>query len=290
MVYFFHIITIAAFYAVLATSLDLLAGRLGLVSLSHATFFGMGAYVVGIASKTGGYSPALALVLAALLSSGLAAIIALASARLKGDFFVIGTFSLQMVFLSVVTNWVQVTGGPTGIPAISCPNALSSVLHTGPWSAVFALGLLGLALLAYHRIDVSPVSRGLQAVRDSESFAQSLGLPTTLLKVKTACLSGAVAGSVGGLYAWYTGYISPSQFGVGESILLLTMVILGGLNSVTGPAVGAVLLVMVPECLRFLGLPGSTVGSVRQILYGAILVGLVLWWPRGLMGRYEFKA
>ena len=288
--YLLHILTIACFYAILATSLDMTAGRLGLVSLAHAAFFGTGAYVVGVAAKLGGWPPALALCAASTACGGLAALVAMASVRLKGDFFVIGTFALQMVFLSVATNWVDVTGGPTGISAIPPPETIAALFRPGPWSAALGCGLLGLVIFAYRRIDGSPVARGLQAVRDSEQFAKSLGLRTFRLKVKATAMSGAMAGLVGGLYAYYIGFISPAQFGVSESILLLTMVILGGANSVAGPALGAVLLTLVPEVLRFLGLPGAVAGNVRQILYGVVLVVLVLWRPRGLVGRYEFKA
>jgi len=290
MVYIFHITTIAALYAILATSLDLIAGRLGLVSLAHAALFGIGAYVVGVTVKASGWPLAAALVVGGLASAGLAVLVVLASARLTGDFFVIGTFALQMVFLSVAVNWVELTGGPTGIPAIPHPEVFDPVFRPGPWSAGLAVALLGLLLMAYRQIDANPVARGLQATRDSEPFAKSLGLRTSSLKVKAAALSGAIAGIVGGLYACYTGFIAPAQFAVGESILLLTMVILGGANSVAGPAIGAVLLTLVPEILRFVGLPGSVAGNVRQIVYGAVLVALVLWWPRGLIGRYELKS
>jgi branched-chain amino acid transport system permease protein len=288
--YVYYVLTIACFNAVLATSLDLSAGRLGLVSLAHAAFFGIGAYIVGISAKMGCLSPAAALCVASMASGGLAALVAVASVRLRGDFFVIGTFALQMVFLSVATNWINVTGGPTGIPAIPHPEAIAEVFRTGPWSTLAGFGLLGSVILAYRRIDRGSVARGLQAVRDSEEFARSLGVRTSLLKVKATVLSGSVAGFVGGLYAYYVGFIAPAQFGVGESILLLTMVILGGANSVVGPALGAVLLVLVPEALRFLGLPGPVAGNLRQIFYGAVLVILVVRWPRGLVGRYEFKA
>jgi branched-chain amino acid transport system permease protein len=287
--YLFHVITITAMFGILATSLDLLVGRLGMVSLAHAALFGTGAYVAGIAAKTLGWAPSLTLPAATIASASLASLVAVVAARLRGDFFVIGTFALQMVFLSVVTNWVDVTGGPTGIPAIPHPEAMNSVLRPSIWSASVALMLLGLTLFSYQRVDKSPVARGLLAVRDSERFARSVGLGPLLLKVKAAAISGGIAGLVGAGYAYYTGFIAPSQFVVGESILLLTMVILGGANSVLGPALGAVLLTVIPEGLRFLGLPGSIAGNIRQILYGSALLVLVLWWPKGLLGRYEFE-
>lgn len=286
--YLWHLATIAGLYVVLAVSLDLVAGRAGLVSLAHAAFYGTGAYVTGLLASTVHWPFCLALVAAAAASAALSLLVSLSSLRLKGDFFVIATFGLQMIVLGVMTNWTEVTGGPTGFPGIPRPQLLGFTIGAGAPFAVVSWVIAGLVVLGSRNIAKSPFGRAFHAIREDELFAESLGKPTLSLKIRAVAVSSALAGLAGGLFAYYMTFIAPAHFGVGESILLLTMVVLGGAGSTWGPVVGAVLLLLVPEVLRFIGLPGPVAGNLRQMIYGAVLVVIVLLRPRGLVGQYEF--
>jgi len=129
----------------------------------------------------------------------------------------------------------------------------------------------------------------MHALREDEVFAQSLGKNTVRFKVVTFALSTALAASAGSLYAHYITYIDPTSFTVMESILIISMVIIGGAGSLWGPLVGAVVLVTLPEALRFVGLPSAVAANLRQIIYGSLLVVMMMFRPRGLVGKYGFN-
>ena len=126
------------------------------------------------------------------------------------------------------------------------------------------------------------------AIREGESFPQSLGKNTFRVKVGVFGVSSALTAIAGSLYAHYASYIDPTSFTIRESVLILTMVILGGAGSVWGPVCGAIVLILLPEVLRFVGLPGTATASLRQVIYGGLLVAMMLVRPTGLVGSYGF--
>ena len=152
---------------------------------------------------------------------------------------------------------------------------------------VYAFVLL--TLIVIHRITSSPFGRVLKAIREDETAAQSLGKNTSRYKLLSFMVGAFFAGIAGSLYAHYITFIDPSSFTVMESITVLLMVIFGGMGSISGSIVGAVILVVIPELLRFVGLPSSIAAPMRQMLYGLLLVLLMLKRPQGLMGTYRFK-
>jgi len=137
-------------------------------------------------------------------------------------------------------------------------------------------------------ISSSPFGRVLRAIREDETFATSLGKNTMVFKCLAFAFSAGLAGSAGGLYAHYARFIDPSSFTLDESVLLISMVVIGGPASVWGPVAGAFALVAMQEGLRFIGLPASTSAQVRQLLYGALLIVIVATRPKGLVGTYRF--
>jgi len=160
-------------------------------------------------------------------------------------------------------------------------------------SALFFLILsIFLAVLTYliaHRIVSSPYGRILKAIREDEVFTQSLGKNVASYKVKVFMISAALASLAGVLYATYITYIDPTSFTVDESIFIISIVIIGGAGSLKGSVVGAVVLVMLPELLRFVGLPNSVAANIRQMLYGGLLVVFMVWRPKGFVGAYGFR-
>jgi branched-chain amino acid transport system permease protein len=155
-----------------------------------------------------------------------------------------------------------------------------------PWlygGLAFAFGML-IALLKW-----SPFGRAMQAMRDDELAARSVGIPVDWLKLQAFALASALVGVAGGLYAAYVSYIDPTSFGLNESILMLSMVIVGGTGNVRGPLVGAAVLILLPEALRFLAMPDAIAANVRLLAYGLLLVIMMRLRPQGLAGAYRYQ-
>lgn len=288
MEYIFHIIIMIVIYMVLAISLDLLAGHTGLLSITQAGFYGVGAYtsaLLVVHLKAPFFLSVLAgMAIAALVSL----IVSLPSLRLHDDYFVIATFGFQMIIFSVFNNWMAVTRGPLGIPGIPQPSIFGWTINSKFGFLLLAACFAAFAYFIVDRITSSPFGRVLHAIREDEVFAQSLGKNTLRFKVVAFAVSAALAASAGSLYAHYITFIDPTSFTVMESILVISMVIIGGAGSRWGPLVGAVVLVTLPEILRFVGLPNAVAANLRQIIYGLLLVLMMLLRPRGLVGKYGF--
>jgi len=288
MEYLGHVLVLVAIYTLLAASLDLLAGQTGILSIAHAAFYGLGAYASALLAVRLG-APFIVGLLAGMVVAVLVSfVVSLPSLRLHGDYFVVATFGFQMIVYSVFNNWMGLTNGPLGIPGIPQPVIFGWRVTSQLDFLTLAAVLAGLAYFVVWRITTSPFGRVLHAIREDEVFAQALGKNTLRFKVTAFAVSGALAASAGSLYAHYITYIDPTSFTVMESILVISMVIIGGAGSPWGPLVGAVVLVTLPEALRFVGFPSSVAANLRQIVYGALLVIMMMFRPRGLVGRYGF--
>jgi branched-chain amino acid transport system permease protein len=286
--YLLHIVVLASIYIVLAASLDLLAGHVGLLSLSQSALFGLGAYISALFSVHYGVSfpvgASAGIAATALVSLG----VSVAFLRLRDDYFVLATFGFQMIVFTIFNNWVQVTHGPLGISGIPSPDIFGGTVNSHVGFAILAVGLAALAYALLMRIATGPFGRVLHAIREDEIFLATLGKNPLGFKIAAFAISGACSGLAGSLYAHYMNYIDPSSFTVTDSILILSMVIVGGAGSRWGPLVGALMLVLLPEALRFIGLPSAAAANLRLIIYGALLVLIVMLRPWGLVGRYGF--
>jgi len=288
MEYVLHICVMAGIYVVLAVSLDLLAGYTGLLSLAHAAFFGIGAYSSALITVQLGAPIVVGWLAGMAVVAALSFLISLPSLRLRQDYFVIATFGFQLVASNVFENWVRVTRGPLGIANIPQPAFFGFGVRS---QVAFALTSTAIALTTYlvvHQVTNSPFGRVLRVLREDETFAQSLGKNVYHFKIVVFAVSAAGAAMAGALYAHYITYIDPSSFTVEESILIISMVIVGGAGDCRGAVLGAILLVSFQEILRFVGLPSSLAANVRQMCYGLMLVVLMILRPRGLVGRYGF--
>ena len=288
MEYFLHILVFVGIYIILAASLDLLAGQTGLLSIAHAAFYGLGAYTSALLTVKAGAPFLLGVLGGMFVTALLSLLVSLPSLRLIDDYFVIATFAFQVILLSIFNNWNELTGGPTGIPGIPQPE-IFGVTITSHGGFLVAVGLCAAAAYGVvWQLSSGPFGRVLHAIREDEVFAKSLGKNTVLVKIVAFAVSSALAALAGSLYAHYISYIDPTSFTVMESILVISMVIIGGAGSLSGPLIGAVVLVMLPELLRFVGLPSSVAANLRQIIYGGLLVAMMLVRPQGLIGKYAF--
>lgn len=287
--YCLHILVLVSIYAILAISLNLIVGHTGLVSLCHAACCGIGAYAAAIlAVKTG--APFVVSAAVGIIAGGLlGTLCALPSLRVSGDYLVMATYCIQVVASQTFLNCDNLTGGARGIYAIP---RIQLADEMGNYRAAFlavTLGMTCIVTLMAIRMVKSPLGRVLHAIREDEAFAQSLGKNVAGYKLLIFSIGGSLAGLAGCLFAFYISYIDPSSFTVMESIFIISMVIIGGAGSTWGPLVGAVILVTLPEALRFVGLPSAVAANLRQIIYGSLLVIVMMFRSRGLVGKYGFS-
>lgn len=288
MEYIFHILILVCIYSVLAASLDLLAGHAGLISFSQAGFYGIGAYASAV-TVVHFELPFLVGVLTGMVIAIVASLlVSLPSLRLHGDYFVIATFGLQIILHSLFVNWTGLTGGSLGLAGIPPPSVFGWTIQTSVHFVVLFATFGIMSFLVIFLLAQSPFGRVLHAIREDELLVQSLGKNSLLFKINACAVSAALASIAGSLYAHYAGYIDPSSFSATESILVISMVIIGGAGNPVGSLLGAILLIAIPELLRFVGLPATLAANLRQISYGVLIVVVLAVRPRGLVGKYAF--
>ena len=291
MEYLLHIGIMLCIYIILVLSTNLTVGMANLLTMCQAAFYGIGAYI-GTYFLMQFNMPFLLIALLVMLATGLTSLlVSYASVKLKGDYFILATLGFQMIVYTILYNWISVTRGPYGIPGIP------SIKLFGIWSLngiyayfFFALALAVIAALIFKRLQRSPFGRMLKAIRTDELSAKALGRDTVQLKVWAFFISAAFAGVAGLIYASYVSYIDPTSFTLDESIFIITALFIGGIGSrVWGPIVGAAVVVILPELLRFVGLPDAVAANLRQVIYGLILIVLMFVRPQGLLGDAKLK-
>ncbi len=265
-----------------------MVGYTGILSIAHAAFYGVGAYVAALMALNFNTPFLLNLILSIIAAGLFGAVVGIPSLRLKDDYFIIATFAFQIITFSILNNLVDFTGGPLGLPGIPQPVIFGFTVSTHIEFLILVLILAGITYWVSKRIVASSFGRLLKAIREDEIFTQAVGRNVVTAKVKVFMLSAALASIAGVIYATYITYIDPTSFTVMESIFIISIVIIGGSGSLKGSVVGAVVLIALPELLRFIGLPNSIAANVRQILYGSLLVVFMLWRPQGLIGEYAF--
>jgi branched-chain amino acid transport system permease protein len=289
MEYFLHIIVISGIYIILALSLNLIVGFTGLPALGHAAFSCIGAYTSSLLALNLGLSPWVGLILGACLAGLSGVIIGYPAVRLKGDYLALATFGLGVIVYSIAKNWVSLTRGPMGLPGIPGFSIFGYELSE-IWQYLILVGFFVLiTIFVINRIVKSPFGRVLRSIREDEVASEALGKDINKHKLIVFVVGAFFAGIGGSLYAHYITFIDPSSFTVTESITILLMVIFGGMGSIQGSVVGAVILVVIPELLRFLGVPSSIAAPLRQMIYGLLLVVLMIRRPQGIMGTYKWR-
>ncbi len=287
--YLLHILILINIYIILVVSLDLIAGYTGLLSIAHAAFYGIGAYATALLSLYFQTNFLFNMLFGIIGAAVLGAIIAFPSLRIHDDYFVIATFGFQMIVYSIFNNWVDLTRGPLGIPGIPVASLFGFNIDNH-WKFLILSGVFAfLAYLLIRKLVNSPYGRVLKAIREDEVFAQSLGKNVNSYKIQVFIIGGALASVAGNLYAHYVTFIDPTSFTILESILVVSMVIIGGAGSLRGPIIGAAVLVILPEALRFVGLPSSVAANLRQIFYGSLMVLMMLYRPQGLVGEFNLQ-
>ena len=282
--YIVGVLVVVVIFGLLAVSLDLLIGYTGLFTIVHGALFGMGAYTSAILVKTLGFG-FWGGGLAALVAGGLISLlIAIPSLRVSGHYLVLASFGVQEVLHALYLNLDSVTGGPAGLRGIPRPRLFGSEIASNTSYLALYSVLAAVCILFILALVRSPFGLLLKAIREDELVPQTLGKPVVALKIKAFMVSGATAGFAGAMYAHYITFVSPETFDVHASILILSMVLIGGMGTLWGPFLGAAALTVLPEALRFLPLDSTTLGPLRQVVYGVVLVVFCFVRPRGLAG------
>ncbi len=287
--YFFRILMLCGINVILAVSLNLINGFTGQFSIGHAGFMAIGAYTAAMVSlhagagwvaamqAAGAPAPAaegMALLAAVAAGGGLAGIagylVGLPSLRLRGDYLAIVTLGFGEIIRVLLTN-IDAVGASRGLPGIP------------GWTNFFWVGVGALAVISLsNNLARSTHGRALFAIRDDEVAAEALGVNTSAYKIMAFVLGSFFAGVAGGLYAHYDSYLNPSSFTFVRSIEVIAMVVLGGMGSVSGSVLAAVILTILPEVLR-------PVKDYRMVIYSLLLIGLMITRPQGLLGTKELS-
>jgi branched-chain amino acid transport system permease protein len=281
--YYIHLMTLAFIWIVLAQGQNLTQGFVGYVSIAQAGFMGIGAYISTLLTINFGVSVWATLVIAPLLTGAMAIIAGYPSLRVKGHYFSIVTLAYNMVIFIVLMTFKALTGGEAGIPDVPRPSELNLLGYVFSFEGRSNLNYYALALLAAILVTTccalvlhSRAGRVMLAIRQNEDLAEAMGVVTSRYKLFAFVMSSICAGLAGTLYAHYIGFLNPEPFGVDQSLNIILAVILGGSGTLTGPIVGAVSVVFLPELLRF-------ADSFRLIIYGSILVIATIFLPKGLV-------
>lgn len=274
--YLVNVLVFVGIHTMLVVALNLLLGLAGQISLGHAAFFGLGAYISGILTTTYALNPWFSMALAAVAIGALAFAVGFPILKLKGHYLAMATLGLGIIIYIVFNEAVDLTGGPSGLSGI--PN-----LTLGPfkfdgdmknyylvWTFTIVTMLLSINLAQ------SRIGRALRAIHDSEIAARVMGVNAHLLKVQIFALSAFISAIAGSLYAHTMTFVSPASFGFHFSVELVTMVIIGGLGSIYGSLLGAALLTLLPEMLR-------AFQDYDIVFYGLILILVTMFMPGGLV-------
>ena len=287
--YWRGILVVCAMNVLLAMSLNLVIGYTGQLSLGQSGFFAIGAYVTTVLLKSYGWNFWLAAA-AAVVASGLVGLLLAAFAvRLRGHYLGIASLGFAVIVYQVLINWESVTKGVRGIYGIMPPPPINlpglPEISFGNQAALFYL-VAGIALLVYLVMDNlvrSPIGLTLRAIREDEISAASLGVDGARWKAFSFGLSAAIAGLAGCFYPGFVGTLVPDAFNIVESFTMMAMVVVGGMGTMIGPVIGAVVLTFLPEVLR-------TFGDLRLIVYGLSLTLVVLFMPGGIVQAWQVLA
>ena len=284
--YILRIIIMIGVYTILSLSLGLVTGYAGQVSLGHAAFYAIGAYTSALVSVNYGLSFFITAPIAAVIAAICGLLLGLPTLRLSGTYLAITTLGFCEVVRMVLLNWEKVTRGPLGISRIPRPSVFGFDLTISNYGLYYLiLVFVVFTTLVITAIVRSKMGRALTAIREDELAATMMGIKITAYKIIAFVISAFFSGLAGAFYAHMIRFIDPNTFTFDTSIMILSIVILGGMGTIKGMFLGSALLVSFPEALRFLQ-------QYRFVVYGLILVIMMRYRPQGILGgqkKSEYK-
>lgn len=276
-------------YVILALSANMVSGYTGMLSFANAAFYGFGAYVTTLVMKNFGFNYFPSLLIAIAFNILISFIITYFSLRLKDLYFTLATLAFQVIIFSILYNWEKVTGGSFGISEIPGVKVFGYQL-SGTKDYVILGGCFALMVISFfYFFQRTPFVRLLECIRDRELGAISLGKNISYYKFICNTLAGAFMAISGSLFAVYNNYIDASSFTLNESILIVSMILIGGTGNLIGPIFGACFYVMLPELTRLIPIDSTQGASLQMIIYSLILILVVRFKPNGLFGKFKFQ-
>jgi branched-chain amino acid transport system permease protein len=277
-----HILVLITSFAIVAVSLDFFSGYLGLVSIAHAAFMAIGAYISVFLTMSLGVSFWLAILVGAILTSLIALAIGMAAFKVRGHYFVLLTLALSeiVVVFTKLEFMIPYTNGTNGISSIPRPDPISLGNFTLSFDTPSGYLLVALVFFAFVLVFLNTVldsrwGRRMLAVRENESLARTQGIDPYRTKQFAFAISCFFTGIAGGLYAHYISFIEPEMFGWAQGFDILVMTIIGGLGTLIGAIIGTVILQLIPEFFR-------QYATLLDMIFGLILVFIVLYAPGGI--------
>jgi branched-chain amino acid transport system permease protein len=281
--YLFHLLIMAVIWSILATSLNLVLGYTGLLSLAHGAFFGLGAYTSALLVTKAGWNFWASVPPAMAVAAFVGAMLGILTLRLAGHYFAISTLSFGIVVSLILEKWDDLTEGPRGISSIPAPTPISLFglgqvqFESNVAKYYLAVATLGICLVFVWRLVHSPIGRALEAIRQNELLASCLGVDLVFYKLLAFAISAAMAGLAGVLYSVYITYINPADAGLWNGFYAVMYIVIGGMGTFWGPMIGALFLVTLPEFLRMFQ-------DYRLLLLGILLILTITFLPDGIMG------
>ncbi len=273
-------------YLILSYSANVLLGFGGIFTLLQAGIFGIGAYTYAFFSVKLGYSFALSALFAIIFSAFTMFMFSISSLKIKKDYIVLSTIAFQMILSKLFYSLEKITGGPYGITGISQPS-LGIFTIDEPFEYLIFNTLVAMVItMLMSRTFSVPFGISIKGFREDEVLLASYAVSPKIIKLKLFTLSGAIAGVAGVLYASYVGFIDPTSFTLMESVFIISTVLVGGPGSVKGSILGTLILVGIPELLRYIPNVGDYIFFFRQILLSVLIILILYFRPRGLVGDY----
>ena len=276
--YYIDVLTLAGIYVVLALGLNIVVGMAGLLDLGYVSFYAIGAYTYALLSTRLDVSFWVALPLGGLSAALFGVALGFITLRLRGDYLAIVTLGFIQIVNLILKNWDSVTNGPNGILGIGRP-AIGGFVFSRPVHFYYLiLAIAMLAVFSVDRLNRSRIGRAWIAIREDEIAAGAMGVDTTRMKVLAFALGAAWAGVAGVFFAGKFAFVSPESFTFLESVIVLSMVVLGGMGSIPGVIIGALIIIILPELLR-------EFSNYRMLIFGLALTGMMIFRPQGLIGN-----
>lgn len=280
--YYIDILTITGIYAILALGLNIVVGLAGLLDLGYIAFYAIGAYSYGILNTEFGIPFWPALLIGGLLAAFAGMFLGMITLRLRGDYLAIVTLGFLMIVHLILNNWDSLTHGPNGILGISSPS-IGKFVFSEPIHFYYLILVISiLAIFIINRINNSRIGRAWIAIREDEIAASAMGINVTTMKILAITLGASWAGVAGVFFAGRYSFISPESFTFLETVIVLSMVVLGGMGSIPGVILGAALLIILPEVLRGFQ-------DYRMLVFGGAMVLMMVFRPQGLIGNPRRK-
>jgi branched-chain amino acid transport system permease protein len=278
--YIMHVLVMTGMYVILAVSYNLVSGYVGALSLSHQAFFGVGAYVSTLLVMDVKLPYLPSMILAGIIPSILAVLIAYPTLRFSYHAYAMGTLSFSIIMWLIITNWVDLTRGPMGIPGIPRPSFGQFQIRSLPSFYYYILFLDLVTLSFIYVLMKSRVGRAIIAVRENEVLAETYGINAFKYKVLAFAIASFFAGIAGSFYAHYISFISPDLLWFYYLMIILITTIAGGLGTFYGVVLGAIIFTTIPEILRI-------TYALREVIFGAILIATLYFLPEGIGGKLQ---